>query len=132
VSRDGRFANAETRAAHAAAVVEALDTVLRRRTAGEWMERWRRLGIAASPVGTLADLAEDPQAWANDYFVEAYCEEVKRTVKVRGLPIGLAKTPGVVRTLGPELGEHTELILAETLGYSWDEIGTLKEQGVIP
>jgi crotonobetainyl-CoA:carnitine CoA-transferase CaiB-like acyl-CoA transferase len=132
LSRDSRFAHAEMRAAQRTVLVETLDTVLRRRTAGEWMERWRRLGIAASPVGTLADLAEDPQAWANDYFVEAYCEEVKRTVKVRGLPIGLAKTPGVVRTLGPELGEHTELILAETLGYSWDEIGTLKERGVIP
>jgi len=37
-----------------------------------------------------------------------------------------------VRSLGPELGEHTELLLANTLGYSWDEIGELKAQGVIP
>ncbi len=132
LERDGRYDTAAKRAARATELVEVLDTALRRRDAGAWMERWRRLGIVASPVGTLADLAEDPQAWANDYFLEVYCEEVQRTVRIRGLPVGLAKTPGAVHTLGPELGQHTELILAETLGYSWEQIGELKEQGVIP
>jgi crotonobetainyl-CoA:carnitine CoA-transferase CaiB-like acyl-CoA transferase len=37
-----------------------------------------------------------------------------------------------VESLGPELGQHTELILADTLGLSWDRIGELKAQGVIP
>ena len=53
-------------------------------------------------------------------------------MKIRGLPVGLSKTPGTVETLGPELGQHTELILADTLGYSWEQIGEFKEQGVIP
>jgi crotonobetainyl-CoA:carnitine CoA-transferase CaiB-like acyl-CoA transferase len=36
-----------------------------------------------------------------------------------------------VRSLGPELGQHTEEVLVETLGYTWEQIGELKEQGVI-
>jgi crotonobetainyl-CoA:carnitine CoA-transferase CaiB-like acyl-CoA transferase len=56
---------------------------------------------------------------------------VQRQVKVRGLPIGLSKTPGVVNSLGPELGQDTEMILTETLGYSWEQVGELKTQGVI-
>ena len=56
---------------------------------------------------------------------------MQREVVVRGLPVHLSKTPGSVRSLGPELGQHTEEILVETLGYTWDEIGALKEQGVI-
>ncbi len=51
---------------------------------------------------------------------------------MRGLPVGLGKTPGTVRSLGPELGQDTEMILFETLGYSWDEIGELKATGAIP
>ena len=128
---DPRFDSAAKRRGNAG-LVDLLDGVLRRRSAAEWMERWQRAGIPASPVQTLADLAEDPQAWANDYLVDAYCEEVQRDVKVRGLPIGLSRTPGTVRTLGPELGQDTELFLADTLGYSWDEIGELKAQGAIP
>ena len=57
---------------------------------------------------------------------------MKRQVTVRGLPIGLSKTPGRVESLGPELGQDTELLLADLLGYSWDEIGALKDEKVIP
>jgi crotonobetainyl-CoA:carnitine CoA-transferase CaiB-like acyl-CoA transferase len=132
LSADPRFDSVVKRHEQAPALIEALDDALSQRTAKDWMERWQPLGIVASPINNLADLAEDPQAWANDYFLETYCEEVQRDVKVRGLPIGLSKTPGSVRSLGPVLGQDTELILADTLGYSWDQIGEFKAQGVIP
>jgi len=64
--------------------------------------------------------------------MKTHCEEVNREVTIRGLPVRLSKTPGSVRSLGPELGQDTELILAETLGYSWDEIAELKAKGAIP
>ncbi len=132
LASDARFASVDARRAHGAQLVDALDAIFRTQTASEWTKRLDAAGIPASPVGNLADLAEDPQAWANDYFVTAHCEEVKREVKVRGLPVTLSKTPGRVETLGPELGQDTEMILFETLGYDWDRIGELKEQGVIP
>ncbi len=132
LASEPRFDGFEKRRRNGKALVTRLDKLIKRRSAAEWMERWQALGIIASPVNTLADLAADPQAWENDYFVETYCEEVQRQVKVRGLPIGLSKTPGAVKSLGPELGQHTEFILTETLGYSWEQVGELKEQGVIP
>ena len=95
------------------------------------MKRWQPLGIVASPINNLADVAKDPQAWENEYFVETYCEEVQRDVTVRGVPVQLSKTPGSIRSLGPELGQHTEEILVDTLGYTWEQVGELKEQGAI-
>jgi crotonobetainyl-CoA:carnitine CoA-transferase CaiB-like acyl-CoA transferase len=132
LANDARFASSEKRCRNAKALATRLDRIIKTRTAADWIARWQPLGIVAAPISTLADLAADPQAWANEYFVETYCEEVQRQVKVRGLPIGLSRTPGSVRSLGPELGQHTELILTETLGYSWEEVGGFKEQGVIP
>ena len=132
LAADPRFATAEKRERSRRPLIRLLDGVIKRRTASDWMARWKTQGVVASPVHTLADLAEDPQAWENQYFVETYCEEVQRQVKVRGLPVGLSKTPGAVRSLGPELGQHTEEVLVETLGYSWEQVGELKEQGVIP
>jgi crotonobetainyl-CoA:carnitine CoA-transferase CaiB-like acyl-CoA transferase len=135
IGGDTRFATAGGRREHAAELVRLLDAAIGKRTAGEWMERWKPLAaqhVAASPVATLADLAKDPQAWANDYLSETHCEEVNRTVTVRGMPVTLSKAPGTIRTLGPELGQDTEMILFETLGYDWDEIGALKAQGAIP
>jgi crotonobetainyl-CoA:carnitine CoA-transferase CaiB-like acyl-CoA transferase len=128
---DERFATAETRRENASALVEALDSALARRTAAEWLAAWRAEGIVASEVRDLKELSEDRQAWENGYLAEAYCEEVQRDVVVRGLPVGLSRTPGSVRSLGPELGQHTEEILVETLGYTWEQVGELKEQGAI-
>jgi len=128
---DARFASAAARAEQAAALVAALDAAFAKRDASEWMERFERLGIPAAPVGTLRDLAEDDQAWANDYLLKTHCDEVNREVSVRGLPVGFSKTPGRVDALGPQLGQDTELILFETLGYDWDAIGELKEKGAI-
>ena len=48
------------------------------------------------------------------------------------MPVTLSKTPGTVRSLGPELGQDTEMILFEMLGYSWDEIGDFKAKGALP
>jgi crotonobetainyl-CoA:carnitine CoA-transferase CaiB-like acyl-CoA transferase len=129
---DPRFATAQARAENAADLGAELDEILVGRDAGEWMQRWRALGIAASPIQTFEDLRRDPQAWQNDYFVNTHCEAVNAEVPVRGLPIALSKTPGSVESLGPELGQHTEMILADTLGYSWEQIEEFKKKGAIP
>jgi crotonobetainyl-CoA:carnitine CoA-transferase CaiB-like acyl-CoA transferase len=113
-------------------VAAALDGIIAQRDAADWLERWRGAEIPASKINNLAELAEDPQAWENRYLVDAYSEEVQREVKIRGLPVYMSKTPGEVRHLGPELGQHTEEILVETLGYSWEDVVSFKEQGVIP
>jgi crotonobetainyl-CoA:carnitine CoA-transferase CaiB-like acyl-CoA transferase len=42
----------------------------------------------------------------------------------------LSKTPGKVERLAPELGQHTEEVLMEVLGYTWDDLAKLREAGV--
>jgi len=129
---DDRFASVEARRVNRRDLVQALDAVFAKQSAADWVAKLQSAGLPAGTVNNLADLAADPQAWENDYFVKAHCEEVQREVDVRGLPIGLRKTPGSVRTLGPELGQDTELTLNMLLDYSWEEIAELKTAGVIP
>jgi formyl-CoA transferase len=43
----------------------------------------------------------------------------------------LSDTPGEVRWVGPELGEHTDEVLSQTLGMSADEIAALRASGVV-
>jgi len=132
LASDGRFGSIEKREQNAEVLIVEIEKIVKTREAGAWAARWRELGIVSSPINNLADLAKDQQAWDNAYFMKAYCEEVKREVDIRGLPVTLSKTPGEVNTLGPELGQDTELLLFDLLGYSWDEIGELKAKGAIP
>ena len=71
-----------------------------------------------------AEVAEDPQVWANGYLHEA---DGERTV---GTPIRFSDTPARVGGPAPELGQHTEEILLEA-GLTWDEITTLRDAGAI-
>ncbi|MEO1915219.1 MAG: CoA transferase, partial [Myxococcales bacterium] len=114
------------------ALIAELDTRLATRTAEENVSRLTGAGIAASPIETFKELAADPQAWDNDYLLKTHCNEVDREVEIRGLPITLSKTPGTVETLGPELGQDTEIVLMEMLGMEWEAIEELKAQEVIP
>ena len=132
LASDPRFADAAKRAANNEALIEALDSATARRSHTELMTAFDACGIVASPINNLADVIKDEQAWQNNYFMKAYCEEVKREVDVRGLPVSLSKTPGEINTLGPELGQDTELLMMDLLQYEWDEIEALKAAGAIP
>jgi crotonobetainyl-CoA:carnitine CoA-transferase CaiB-like acyl-CoA transferase len=129
--KEPRFASADSRQKNAQALSVALDEAFAKRSAADWTSALREKGIAASQIGNLADLADDPQAWANRYFMKAHCDEVDREVTIRGMPVTFEKTPGEVQSLGPVLGQDTEIILTETLGYSWDDVGALKAAGAI-
>ncbi len=129
---DPRFATVALRTENNIALIEELDTILAKRTAQEWTDRLAAAKIDASPILTFKELSQDPQAWENDYFLKTHCSEVDREVEIRGLPITLSKTPGSVDTLGPELGQDTEIVLMELLGMEWDQIEELKAQEVIP
>jgi CoA:oxalate CoA-transferase len=50
---------------------------------------------------------------------------------VVGIPVRLSATPGTLRLPAPEFGQHTEEVLTEVLGYSWEDVGRLRESEVI-
>jgi crotonobetainyl-CoA:carnitine CoA-transferase CaiB-like acyl-CoA transferase len=43
----------------------------------------------------------------------------------------LSRTPGAIRTTGPELGEHTDSVLQELVGMGAAEIAQLRAAGVV-
>ena len=61
----------------------------------------------------------------------ATLEGAAAPVRLLGLPIKLGRTPGdPSRAPGPALGEHTDEVLS-ALGYSPDELRSLREAGAV-
>ena len=129
---DARFADAAGRRQHHSALIAAIEAATLGHGHEDLMKAFAGAGIVASPVNNFADVVRDQQAWQNRYFMKTWCEEVQREVDIRGLPVTLSKTPGEVTSLGPQLGQDTELLLMDLLGYEWEQIEALKAKGAIP
>jgi crotonobetainyl-CoA:carnitine CoA-transferase CaiB-like acyl-CoA transferase len=128
---DERFANLRVRAANAGAAVEILDAIFASKPRDEWIAILRAGGdFIFTIVNSVDDLPGDPQVRANNYVMD-FEHPHFGTTQVVGLPVRLSQTPGQVRQPAPEFGQHTEEILNGLLGYSWEQIATLKEQEVI-
>lgn len=128
---DARFATHNGRCDNAPACVAILDEVFAAHPRQEWLARLLAVGdMPITAINTTADIATDPQALLNDY-VTFFEHPVLGRVKVPGFPVALSQTPAAIRRGAPEFGEHTEDILMETLGMTWDDITKLREQQVI-
>ena len=108
--------------------------ILEERFAEKTREEWRAIldetDVLWAPVQNYMEALSDEQAIANEYVVEIDHPNAGK-VKMLGLPIQFSETPGKVRSGAPELGQHTEEVLTEVLGYSWDEVIGLKDKQVI-
>ncbi|HEV8713184.1 MAG TPA: CoA transferase [Candidatus Binatia bacterium] len=129
ICRDSRFASRDSRAAHETALNTLLEERFRSRTMTEWLALLAEHDVLAAPVYTYKDLFDDPQVAVNDMVVHQD-HPVAGPVRVIGIPVKLARTPGQIRTPAPLLGEHTEEILT-SLGYSKDEIAQLRAMRVV-
>ena len=128
---DERFATQMQRMFNAGACVDLLDQVFATRPRAEWLRLLADGGdFIVSIVNALDDLPDDPQVKANDY-VTTFEHPSFGPTPVVGIPVRLSETPGSIRMPAPEFGQHTEEILTEQLGYSWEDVGRLREQEVI-
>jgi len=128
---DPRFSDIKSRGKNAVALIEMLDQVFATRPRDEWMRTLKAGGdFIYTVVNSVSDLPDDPQVKANNYVVD-YEHPALGNMTLLGMPIKLSATPGDPRGHAPELGEHTEVILTETLGYSWDDVARLREENVI-
>jgi len=128
---DARFKSMLDRMMNAGECIALLDQVFARRPRAEWLRRLAEGGdFIYSIINAVDDLPDDPQMKANGY-VTAFEHPAFGPTQVVGLPVRLSDTPGSIRLPAPEFGQHTEAILTDVLGYSWEEIGRLREAEVI-
>lgn len=132
LAEDPRFATMAARSAIAAECTAVLDEAFAKKSRDEWVRILREddSDIIYTIVNSVDDLPDDPQVKANDYVVEVDHPTHGPTEMV-GVPVGLSETPGSIRRAAPELGQHTEEILIEVLGWDWKRIGELQEKEVI-
>jgi len=128
---DERYAGMMARGANAAELVAELDAIFATQDSGEWMKRLDDGGdFIFCQVNSVSDLPDDPQVRANDLIAQVEHPNLG-PLEMLNVPVGLSASPPTIQNSAPEFGQHTEEILVEELGYSWEEVGALREREVI-
>jgi len=126
---DPRFKDSRAIGEHRAEAVGVLDAIFATRTFDEWREVLMHIEGQWAPVETAAELLEDPQALENGYVREIVAAS-GTAFRIVPSPLQFDETPPDL-TRAPELGEHTDAVLQELLGYDMDRVMDLKITGAI-
>jgi len=97
------------------------------KTKFEVMDILNKDDVPCGPILSMKELAEDASLRATGTIVEVDHPMRGKYLSV-GNPIKLSASPTVV-TRSPLLGEHTDEILTQVLGYTGDEVASIKASG---
>lgn len=127
---DQRFKTNPDRTENIKPLAEIIQGKIAKKTTSEWIDIFNKADLPYSPINNMKQICEDPIIKHRNMLVELD-QPIAGKVKVAGSPIRLSETPGRVYSHAPLLGEHTEDVLKEILGYSEEEIKELDAEGAI-
>ena len=109
---------------------EYLTEIFATKTRDKWMKLLDEVDVAAAPVYDTAEALSDPHFIHKDLVTEVQHPKIG-IVSLLKSPLNFSETPVVPRTRPPMYAENTDEILKDTLGVSEQEIGDLREKGII-
>ncbi len=128
---DQRFETSALRTRHHAELEPMLNDALSQRTTAEWIGEFDAIGMPCGALNNIPQAMAQPQVRARDMLVELQHPRMEKPLTISNTPVKLSRTPGGVRGLPPDVGEHTERVLASWLGLAAEEIRRLEDEGVI-
>ena len=126
---DHRFGSIEERGRNAREFVAILDDRFATKTRDEWMRILKDAECIFTPVQTPLEVTCDPQALANNYFIDVQHPSWGK-IRMSGFPWDFSETPAAWRREAPGLGQHTEEILLEA-GFEKADIARFRKEGAI-
>lgn len=122
-AQPGRYAD---RALIDRIIQEELDT----NTSEHWLAKLRAARIPCAPVNDFAQALADPQVRARGMVVDVELQNGD-TIQMPGNPVKLSDAGPERYGAPPRLGEHTDAVLGDFLGYDGARIARLRADRVV-
>lgn len=132
LTKDPRFTGGQM-AEHRKELLDALQEVFITKNTDEWLKLLMEADVPCGPMNTLDKALSDPQVLARDMVV-SIDHTLGGQIKQTGNPVKISTTPPEVRQKflsPPVLGEHTNEVLGQLLGYTPKKIESLRQEKVI-
>lgn len=87
-------------------------------------------GVPCGMIYTAKDMIEDPHFQAREAIVEVDHPDFG-SIKMQNVVPKLSDTPGAIRHVGPELGEHNDVVYGDILKIDAGRQKSLRDAGII-
>lgn len=125
---DPKYATSKDRWDHVEEIHEIIQNWAGQHTRAEIEAIFAQYGQLYSPILKISEVMRDPQIQHRQMIVDLEYRGMKYQDK--GIPVKMSRTPGSIRRMAPEKGEHTDEIL-KSIGYTEEKIRQMRESGAI-
>src|SRR5690349_2617398 len=123
------FKTNELRAKNRTELNRILNEEFAQKPSAYWVEAINRAGVPTGPIYRIDEAFADPQVQHLEAAIEVEHPKLGR-FRIVNQAVKLSRTPACIKTATPDVGQHTDEILAE-LGYPAKGIGRLREGKII-
>jgi formyl-CoA transferase len=127
---DPRYATHEARGERQAEVDQLISDWTSTLDTDRLLEVLAEAGVPASRIYQTRDMFDDPQFRARQAILHLTHDKLG-SFPVQAVVPRLSDTPGTVRTLGPELGQHNQEIYGGLLGIDPARLAELRSKGIM-
>ena len=129
-TEDERFATNPKRVENRSILIPLLDDLFSQRSVQEWLTLCDEIGVPAAPINTVDQVFDDAQTLERDLVYKAEIAGGE-AVRMAGSALNFAENPTQLFRPPPQLGEHSDEVLNDLLGYKSEAITRLREEKVI-
>jgi crotonobetainyl-CoA:carnitine CoA-transferase CaiB-like acyl-CoA transferase len=126
---DPDYATAPARSKNRDALNAAINKLTEKKSTETWVSELNAAGVPCGPIYSIDQMFEDAQVQHLGIAQDVPNAE-NRHIRLVGQPVTLSRTPTKMAARPPEVGEHTEELLAE-FGFSPTEITALRQAKVV-
>ena len=130
LARDPRYATHQARGANMAELDHYISAWTKTMPSAELISRLEAHGVPVGRINTARTILDDAHFAARQMILWHQTGD-GWDVPMNGVVPKFSRTPGSVEHVGPDLGEHTEAVLAELAGVEADRFADLRARGLV-
>lgn len=130
IAIDPKYKTNKDRVKNRNELIALLEGIFLRNSSKNWMRLFENAPFPVGPVNSIGEVFSDEHIKAID-IVKTIPRAKDGSVKIVGAPVTFSESKNDARLAPPLLGQHTDEILTDVLGYTKEKIAILRERKVI-
>ncbi|MBI3150736.1 MAG: CoA transferase [Chloroflexi bacterium] len=127
---DEKFATNSARVQNREEIIAVLSAIFKTTSVSEWLQKLDEAGIPCGPINNFEQVFSMPQVKEREMLVQMEHPTIG-ALSLVGSPLKMGGTPVEYRLSPPLMGEHTEYVLKNLLGYSSEKVKELRKDGCV-